>query len=339
MALIQTPTAHAPSDHTMQCMEVWGGNRSIDAGVKMSGLDAWVYSRPFSADGGEAGPEAGGGDIHYLSSCMTGRISRMLVADVSGHGRAVDSTAVALRDLMRRYVNFLDQSRLVESLNVEFGNLARMGVFATAIAATYWAPSSYLVATNAGHPRPLVYRARTGQWQFLQPDTGTGDVQAEARAVDAPTNLPLGVLEPTRYDQMGIRLETGDMVLIYTDSVIESRSREGKLLGDMGLLDIVQGLDPRSPADLVPALVKTLELRQGGASFSDDLTCLLLRRNEEVSRVRLYDVLTGLARVLGQGAAILTGRKTPLPWPEVRLETVGGILFERLNRRWKGGVR
>ena len=63
----------------MQCMEVWGGNQTADSGVIMAGLDAWVYSKPF-------GGADGGGDVYYVSSCATGRITRLLVADVSGHG-------------------------------------------------------------------------------------------------------------------------------------------------------------------------------------------------------------------------------------------------------------
>ena len=68
----------SPVQH-MQCMEVWGGSQLASSGVELGGLDLWVYSKPY----GEA-PR--GGDVYYVSSCATGRISRMLLADVSGHG-------------------------------------------------------------------------------------------------------------------------------------------------------------------------------------------------------------------------------------------------------------
>ena len=76
-----------PSDtRHMQCMEIWGGNQMVDNHVVMPGLDAWVYSRPY-------GQAAAGGDVHYVSSCATGRITRLLIADVSGHGSQVAQTA------------------------------------------------------------------------------------------------------------------------------------------------------------------------------------------------------------------------------------------------------
>src|SRR3954452_17576702 len=114
--------AHA----TMQCMEVWGGNQVVDGAVAVGGLDAWVYCRPF----GEAD---GGGDVYYVSACATGRITRLLLADVSGHGAAVCDVAGLLRGLMRRYVHYLDQTAFVRSMNEQFVDLSDAGCFATAV--------------------------------------------------------------------------------------------------------------------------------------------------------------------------------------------------------------
>src|ERR1051325_9608852 len=113
----------------MQCMEVWGGNQLADSGVVMAGLDAWVYSKPF-------GGADGGGDVYYVSSCASGRITRLLVADVSGHGAAVAEQAVSLRTLMRRHVNYLDQTVFVRSMNQQFAASSQAGCFATALVTT-----------------------------------------------------------------------------------------------------------------------------------------------------------------------------------------------------------
>src|SRR5437763_13582461 len=97
----------------MQCMEVWGGNRSIDSGVILPGLGAWLFSQPCQQ-------EAAGGDVHYVSTCAGGQIVRMLIADVAGHGAKVESTAADLRKLMRRYINHHSQAGFIRSLNREF---------------------------------------------------------------------------------------------------------------------------------------------------------------------------------------------------------------------------
>src|SRR5438552_5100495 len=102
-------------------MEVWGGNQAVESAVTLSGIDAWVSSAPHAG--------RWGGDIHYVSSCGTGRIIRVLVADVSGHGEGVAEIALTLRGLMRRHVNQLDHGSLVRSLNREFTAIAGAGRF------------------------------------------------------------------------------------------------------------------------------------------------------------------------------------------------------------------
>src|SRR5580692_2675422 len=97
----------SPTQH-MQCMEVWGGSQIASSGVELAGLDVWIYSKPF-------GQAQRGGDVYYVSSCASGRISRLLLADVSGHGKSVASTAADLRTLMRRFVNRLTTKNLYVS--------------------------------------------------------------------------------------------------------------------------------------------------------------------------------------------------------------------------------
>jgi hypothetical protein len=67
---------------SMKCMEIRGGSRAVEEAFDTPGLDAWLYSRPF--EGAERG-----GDLHYVSVCGGGVITRVVVADVSGHGARV----------------------------------------------------------------------------------------------------------------------------------------------------------------------------------------------------------------------------------------------------------
>src|ERR1700758_5293257 len=113
----------------MSCMEVWGGSQLTTRRVEMGGLDAWVYSKPF----GEA---QRGGDVYYASSCATGRITRLLLADVAGHGAQAAAPAADLRTLMRRFVNRLDQAEFVRLLNQQFTEMSKVVTFATAVVAT-----------------------------------------------------------------------------------------------------------------------------------------------------------------------------------------------------------
>ncbi len=57
------------SEVRMACMEVWGGSEAVNAAVTLSGLDAWIYSRPYG-ENAEAG-----GDVYYVSACATAMAS------------------------------------------------------------------------------------------------------------------------------------------------------------------------------------------------------------------------------------------------------------------------
>lgn len=298
----------------MQCMEVWGGNRPVESGVVMAGLDAWVVSRPY------AGAESGG-DVHYVSSCATGRITRLLVADVAGHGTAVARTAAALRTLMRRFVNYVDQTRFVHRMNGEFATLSSDGTFATAVVATFYAPTGALSVCNAGHPAPLLYRAATRNWSLLQHAPRGGGPPGR--------NLPLGVVDRAAYDQFNLTLGTGDMVLCYTDSLIEARDAGGAQLGLAGLLRIVQSLDAGRPERLAAALLETVAALGPGNVADDDATVLLFRPNGLAPRAPLGQRVLAPLRVLAAILGSLRPGGQAAPWPELSLQNLLGISPKR----------
>lgn len=62
----------------------------------------------------------GGGDLHFMSVCSHDLIFRMALADVSGHGRAVDAATMKLHGLMRKNIDVWDQSDFMRGLNDTF---------------------------------------------------------------------------------------------------------------------------------------------------------------------------------------------------------------------------
>ncbi len=222
-------------------MEVWGGSHFARRAVRKAGLDLWVYSKP-------VGNDDTGGDVYYVSSCASGRITRMLLADVSGHGLPVASISANLRDLMRRYINFVSQIRFVSAMNRAFSGPVDESGFATAVVSTYFSPNRALTISLAGHPPPFIFRGAQGQWSRC--DEGT------------KAALPLGVSAGTQYREAQTTLEPEDMLLFYTDALIESRDGDSKLLGVEGLLQIVQETDTAEPEQFVDLLLEKLTSRK-----------------------------------------------------------------------------
>lgn len=284
----------------------------------MQGLDAFVFGVPH--DGATAG-----GDIHYVSSCATGRITRVLLADVSGHGIEVAEVATRLRSILRRFVNYVDQARLAAQINQEFAKLSSGGHFATAVIATCWGPTGEIEITNAGHPPPLLYRARKKEWTVV----AAGD-RLEATG---PSDLPLGILDDTAYGRGKVRLREGDLLVMYTDALIEAKKADGNLLGVVGLVDVAQGLSDVSADGLAKALVDGVIAQTAYSVLDDDATVMVLRSNPSVPRGSLRMGLATTRRLLHELVDSLKPGTEGFAWPQLRIDNVLGSFFDRLNRR------
>jgi sigma-B regulation protein RsbU (phosphoserine phosphatase) len=309
----------------MTCMEVWGDSQLTERGIEMGGLDAWVYSKPF-------GQAQRGGDVYYASSCATGRISRLLLADVSGHGTSVAATAADLRTLMRRFVNRLDQKDFVRLLNQQFVALSRSGTFATAVVTTFFAPSRRLIVCNAGHPRPFLYRAADQQWNFLGHD-GPDTKRA------TPGNIPLGIMDLTEYEEFDVELESGDCLVSYTDALIESRDADGEMLGEAGLLRIMRLLGDVEPHKLTGTLLREIAGRYPENLSEDDVTVLVVRANGREPRYSFKEKFSAATRLLGSLVRAVNPRAERPPLPDFTLANVGGAIIPALGRRWRAITR
>ena len=248
-------------------MEIWGGNTSEEAAISVPGIDVWVHARP--AMGGDSG-----GDIHYVSTCGAGQITRFVVADVAGHGPTVGEISTALRKQMRRHINTPLQTKLVRALSDEFGAVSHAGQFATGIFASYNAPTDELILVNAGHPRPMMRSAATGEWSVIY----HGAPEARTSFHD----LPLGVIEGAEYTQFVINLKPGDVAMFFTDALPETiDSSTGEMLEEQGLLELVGAVERdagHNPAVIASLLSARLDELRGGPS-TDDVTIMTLHNN------------------------------------------------------------
>jgi sigma-B regulation protein RsbU (phosphoserine phosphatase) len=161
------------------------------------------------------------------------------------------------------------------------------GHFATLLVATYLASTKRLTLCNAGHPRPLLFRASTGTWRFLN---------AAPTGFNRRSDLPLGAGDGTLYSQCSTQLEAGDRVVLYTDLLIETHDRLGNALGEAGVLDIVRSL-PMDGQLVARNLLDAIVSNPGVDSPNDDLTVLELCHNGDGAQP---PSLTEKLRIYGQ---------------------------------------
>jgi serine phosphatase RsbU (regulator of sigma subunit) len=244
------------------CFELWGGNRRVAEPVEVPGLVGWIQSTPLE-------PATEGGDVHYVSVCEGGAISRIAVADVAGHGDSASAVAERLRDVLERHNNNWDQSALMRELNEAFLKGATGVEYATAVVLGFYRQTGELLFSNAGHLPPFWYRAGEQKWDVLEADT------PHAREVEG---LPLGVISGTHYTQTAVQLGLNDLVVLYTDGLTEARDDAGEELGQERLLALARECPPETPLALARGLLDRLKAFRGKSLALDDETIVVLQR-------------------------------------------------------------
>ena len=251
----------------LACLELRGGNENARYAIELPGLTAWVSCRPIT-------PAIRGGDLHYLSVCSQGFVSRIAVADVAGHGEFVAAVADRLRDVITQHSDAWDQSDVVRELNDYFLAGASSFEYATAFVLGHYSRSGEILFTNAGHLPPLWYHAAEKAWSLMLESTPYAKEVAD---------LPLGLIAGTPYSQTAVQLEVGDLVVLYTDGISESTDPSGKQLDREGLLALARSVPFASSVEAGEALLAGVEAFRGAGPASDDETLIVLQRSPSMT--------------------------------------------------------
>ncbi|MEZ6138473.1 MAG: PP2C family protein-serine/threonine phosphatase [Pirellulaceae bacterium] len=269
----------------MQCMEVRGGHGEAANFFRRPGLDVWIWSQSRRAT------ELEGGDMHYISSCASGRITRMLMADVGGIDNLFSNVAIRMREVMKKNINVIAQNSAVQQLSEHMQCTSEQGGFASTLLSTFFAPTRSFTVCNAGHPPPLCYYAAIDQWKFLKPES-----KVPATGVEQEST---GTLSADDFQKFKLTLDFGDMVLSFSNALPECRRRDGSTLGLLGLQEFARRLNDQ-PLDehVLDRWISDIRAEHPDNLRGDDATIILSKVTR--SRVPMRDNLLALVRVFGK---------------------------------------
>ena len=242
----------------LSCNEIWGGNRTIDSAILLPGLRGWLLSQP------SAGRR--GGDVHYLSVCGSGLLSRLCLADVAGHGESVASLARVMHELLNRYKDSTDQRKMLGRLNLRLMQ-DDAGLFATAAAVSYYAPGRRVSVSYAGHPPVWWFRTADQRWIRVLPEAPPPG--------ERTINLPLGVDPDTRYTRKNFRISVGDRLLMITDGVLEASNAAGEALGARRVQGLLERYRESSIEEIACTIYRAVDA-WSAENRADDVTLLLV---------------------------------------------------------------
>lgn len=174
-----------------------------DVEIKAAGVEVYGRSHASSEMGGD-----------LIDVVVRGDEVDVYLADVSGHGVGAGIVMAmvksAIRTRLRQSAALPD---LLTDLNAVLGELMKPGMFATMACVRLRREAGAMRAEYAlaGHLPILLKPA------------------AQSRVVDLPNErLPLGVSEEERFVSGGVTLSPGDMLLLFTDGLIEVQNSAGR---------------------------------------------------------------------------------------------------------------
>ncbi|HEV2178270.1 MAG TPA: PP2C family protein-serine/threonine phosphatase [Terriglobia bacterium] len=131
--------------------------------------------------------------------------------------------------------------------------------FTTAFFAELDPATGALVYVNAGHNWPVLRRA-SGAVERLEAG-----------------GLPFGIKEDSLYESGNTIMAKGDLLMIFTDGLVEAVNDQGEEYGEARLLTVLDSAFGGDAAAVMASLMGSVDAFVGFARQHDDMTCLVLR--------------------------------------------------------------
>jgi phosphoserine phosphatase RsbU/P len=184
----------------------------------------------------------------------------LIVADVAGKSIPAALLMATIQASLRSLAaSPLPLSELVSGLNrYACANSLAGARFTTAFLAEWDHTLNILTYINAGHNPPLVKRA-SGAIERLEAG-----------------GLPLGITAASRYEQGEIALHSRDLLVVFTDGVIEAENATEAEFGEPRLLDCVTAMRPANAKHALQNILSAVDAFVGHTRQHDDITSLVL---------------------------------------------------------------
>jgi sigma-B regulation protein RsbU (phosphoserine phosphatase) len=226
------------------------------------------------------------GDYYDYAAAGPGRIA-IAIGDVAGKGISAALLMAALQSSLRAQLQAsLEQvsveavraaansglsfdagaavcvstARVVARINRQLHEATPPEKYATFFLGIYEEASGDLTYTNAGHLPPLLLRR--------------GGAQEELDV----TGTVVGLFPSIEYGEARVRLESGDMLVCFTDGATESENAFGEMFGEQRLVETIAANANRSEEDMIQAALSAVREWTGAGELADDFTVLLARR-------------------------------------------------------------
>jgi phosphoserine phosphatase RsbU/P len=146
----------------------------------------------------------------------------------------------------------------LRQMNQLVGERRIEGRFMTACFATWQKGRQKLRVANAGQSQPLLYKS------------------GRCDKIDL-AGFPLGIFEDVQYDEWGVNLDPGDLLIFHSDGIAETANSEGQFFGTSRLQKLIEQHHEQTAADIADLVLRDVDWFSHSAPLSDDRTLVVLK--------------------------------------------------------------
>lgn len=195
-----------------------------------------------------------------------------LIADATGHGipsALVTASARSCFSVLQKLATDAQDFPLTPSLLLSFANQSVHEAANGKIMMTFFVgiadfDAKTLTYASAGHNPPWLYRARAG-----------GGYKSESLVSKGP-RLGESLYVPS-YDEKTVELGADDMLVLYTDGLLEDKNEEGTQYGKKRARKVIESHLAEGPKAVTTQLVRDFMSFNGSKPLDDDLTLAVVK--------------------------------------------------------------
>ena len=201
-----------------------------------------------------------GGD-YYDYMRLSPKMMGITVADVSGHGIAPALAMTAFRSLLRSHAKGeIDPAAMAEQLNHLLPEFTGGSHFITLCYGELHTETDEITFVSCGHPSPRLIHL---------------DGRTEALLANGPA---LGIFGEADYFNESKFLSYGDILILYTDGVVEIENHNGDPFGVERLMTLVSQYRHLPAKALLQKVINETKSFSGSQTYLDDFTLVIVKK-------------------------------------------------------------
>ena len=204
-----------------------------------------------------------GGDFYDVLRLDNGKVG-LSVADVSDKGVPAALFMMSTLTLLKgSAIGLGDPGAVLTEVNSLLEEENEAAMFVTLFYAVFNPANGLFIYSNGGHNPPVIIHA-----------------DGSSTILPSTNGIALGVAPGYNYDEAAATLAQGETIILYTDGVTEAMNAQGEEFGLDRLRQVLTQSRPTNAKQANSIIFDAVREFAGDTPQSDDITCLIFRRNE-----------------------------------------------------------